>query len=211
VTIYRFPTPKFKVLMNLNFLIITLRLIKGVIIMGRKQTRINTLHGHTLENLIKLEQENTSKYSRRALRAVIMRYQGIDIYNIQNILGVSRVTVLSYINSWNSLGIDSIEDNRGGSESSFTDEMLKDITLILTTKDPREFGYLSSVWSINRVRDYLEHKYGRLYSSETIRQVLISLGFSYKRGQYHPTLADPEKQIAFKKNAKDTKYCRRFF
>ncbi len=40
--------------------------------MGRKQTKITTLHKYTLESLIKLEQEHTSKYSRRALRAVIM-------------------------------------------------------------------------------------------------------------------------------------------
>lgn len=179
--------------------------------MGRKQTRINTLKNHTLEDLIQLEQENTSKYSRRALRAVMMSYQGIHLDDIQKILGVSRATLLSYIKSWNANGLDSIEDGRGGSESSFTDEMLEEIKTILTSKDPREFGYLSSVWSINRVRDHLSNKFGRLYSYERIRQILICLGFSYKRGEYHPTLANPQKQIAFKKNAKDTQYCRRFF
>jgi transposase len=179
--------------------------------MGRKLTKVTALHCHTLEILIKMEQENTSKYSRRALRAVIMSHQGIHLDQIQKILGVSRVTLLSYINSWNSYGLDSIEDERGGSESSFTDEMLQEISYILSSKDPREYGYLSSVWSINRVRDYISNKFGRLYSYERTRQILVELGFSYKRGQYHPTLADPTKQIAFKKNIKDTRYCRRFF
>lgn len=178
--------------------------------MGRKQTKVNNMHNHTIENLIKLEQENTSKYARRALRAVIMSYQGVHLDIIEKALGVSRPTLLSYINAWNSMGLDSIEDGRGGSESSFTDEMLEEIRIILTTKDPREFGYLSSVWSIDRVRNHVANKFGRLYSYERTRQILIGLGFYYKRGEYHLTLANPQKQIAFKKNEKDTKYCRRF-
>ncbi|WP_454052083.1 helix-turn-helix domain-containing protein [Clostridium sp. Marseille-Q7071] len=179
--------------------------------MERKQTQVATLHNHTLENLIKLEQEHTSKYSRRALRAVIMSYQGIHLDDIERILNVSRVTLLTYIKSWNKNGLDSIEDGRGGSESSFTNEMLDEIRMILTTKDPREFGFISSVWSIDRVREYVDKKFGRLYSYERTRQIMIELGFSYKRGEYHPTLADPQKQIAFKKNAQDTPYCRKLF
>jgi len=179
--------------------------------MGRKQTKVNTLHDHTIESLIKLEQQHTSKYARRALRAVIMSFQNIHLNDIEKILGVSRMTILSYINSWNSVGLTSIEDGRGGSESSFTNEMLDEIKIILTSKDPREFGFISSVWSINRVREHLANKFGRLYSFERTRQIIISLGFSFKRGEYHPTFADPEKQIAFKKNAKNTQYCRRFF
>lgn len=179
--------------------------------MGRKQTKVNTLHNHTIESLIKLEQEHTSKYARRALRAVIMSFEDIHLDDIQKVLGVSRPTLLSYINSWNSVGLPSIEDGRGGSESSFTDEMLSEINILLTSKDPKEFGFISSVWSIDRIREHLANKFGRLYSFERTRQIIIDLGFSFKRGEYHPTFADPEKQLAFKKNAKNTQYCRRFF
>lgn len=59
------------------------------------------MHDHTIESLIKLEQEHTSKYARRALRAVIMSFQNIHLDDIEKILGVSRMTLLNYINSCN--------------------------------------------------------------------------------------------------------------
>lgn len=77
--------------------------------------------------------------------------------------------------------------------------MLNDITMTLTTKDPRDFGFESSCWNINRVAESIEEKYNRLYSYERMRQIILSLNSSYKRGQYHPTLSDST-QDAFKKN-----------
>ena len=47
---------------------------------------------------------------------------------------------------------------------------------------------------------YIADTFGKEYSSEWIRQMLIKLGFSYKRGQYMPTKGDPELQEAFKKS-----------
>jgi transposase len=179
--------------------------------MGRKQTRVTTLHNNSLETLIEIEEQSTSKFTRRVLRTVIMSYQGIHIEDIVKSIGVAKSAILRYIHDWNEAGLESIEDARGGSVSSVTDEMLKDITMILTTKDPREFGFVSSCWSIKRIAEYIDDKYSRLYSYERMRQIIQSLNFSYKRGQYHPTLANPKAQEAFKKNDQDTQYCRKIF
>lgn len=48
---------------------------------------------------------------------------------------------------------------------------------------------------------YIADTFGKEYSSEWIRQMLIKLGFSYKRGQYMPIKGDLEPQEAFKKAA----------
>jgi transposase len=168
--------------------------------MGRKQTRVTTLHDNSLKTLIKIEEQSSSKFTRRALRTVIMSYQDIHIEDIVKSIGVAKATILRYIHDWNELGLESIEDARGGSESSVTDEMLNDITVALTTKDPRDLGFESSCWSIKRVAEYIDEKYNRLYSYERMRQIILSLNFSYKRGQYHPTLSNPKAQEAFKKN-----------
>lgn len=42
--------------------------------MGRKQTRVTTLHDNSLKTLIKIEEQSSSKFTRRALRTVIMSY-----------------------------------------------------------------------------------------------------------------------------------------
>jgi len=41
---------------------------------------------------------------------------------------------------------------------------------------------------------YIADTFAKEYSSEWIRQMLIKLGFSYKRGQYMPTKGNPELQ-----------------
>ncbi|WP_278279707.1 IS630 family transposase [Clostridium sp. DMHC 10] len=69
-------------------------------------------------------------------------------------------------------------------------------------KDPREFGFNASTWSIDRMREHIRDKYGRLYSYERMRQIIKSLNNSYKRAEYHPTLANAEAQKCFKKIAK---------
>lgn len=97
--------------------------------------------------------------------------------------------------------MNSIIDNRGGSESSFTDEMLKDLKDVVLSKSPETFGYMHSSWTTALLAQYIEDKYGKSYSQEWIRQLLISLDFSFKRGQYKPTKGDAELQAIFKKIA----------
>jgi hypothetical protein len=52
--------------------------------------------------------------------------------------------VLKYLNLWNEKGIDALIDNRGGSESSFTDEMRKDLNETLKNHKPSDFGFIRS-------------------------------------------------------------------
>lgn len=169
--------------------------------MARKLVEVKTLHGLTIEELIALEEQQTKKSIKSLLRAVIMRYKGIHTAEIQSILGKSRPMITGYINKWNELGTDALVDNRGGSTSTFTDEMVEDLRHTVLCKDPRDFGFLSATWDTIMLSQYIANTFGKEYSSEWIRQMLIKIGFSYKRGQYKPTKGDPELQERFKKNS----------
>jgi transposase len=179
--------------------------------MGRKATKVTDLKDIPLDQLRALEASLTNKYSQNVLKTIVMSYLGVHISKIEEIIGVSRASVLSYIHKWNELGIKSINDHRGGSISSFTNEMLNYIQDTLINRDPREFGFNASTWSINRMREHLKDKYGRLYSYERMRQIIKLLNNSYKRAEYHPTLANVEDQKRFKKNRKIDNPCRKFF
>ena len=87
--------------------------------MGRKLLEVTTLHGFTIDELIKLEESYQKKSIKHLIRTVIMRHQGIHTEEIQHILGKSRPTITGYINKWNKYGIDALVDNRGGSVSTF--------------------------------------------------------------------------------------------
>ncbi len=167
--------------------------------MGRNLLEVTTLHGFTIEELIDLEEKHQKKSIKSLLRTVIMRSRGIHTEEIQHILGKSRATIIGYINKWNKYGIDALVDNRGGSVSTFTDEMLEDLRDTVLNKSPKDFGYLSATWDTHMLSEYVANTFSKDYSSEWIRQMLIKIGFSYKRGQYMPTKGDPELQEAFKK------------
>jgi len=168
--------------------------------MGRKLLEVTTLHGLTIEELIALEEKHQKKSLKSLLRTVIMRYKGIHTEEIQHILGKSRPAVIGYINKWNKYGMNALVDNRGGSVSTFTDEMLDELRDTVLNKSPKDYGYLSSTWDTHMLSEYITNTFGKDYSSEWIRQMLIKIGFSYKRGQYMPTKGDPELQEAFKKS-----------
>ena len=162
--------------------------------MGRKLLEVTTLHGFTIDDLIKLEESHQKKSIKSLIWTVIMRYQGIHTEEVQHILGKSRPTITEYINKWNKYGLDALVDNRGGSISTFTDEMLEDLKDTVLNKSSKDFGFLSSTRDTHMLSKYITDTFAKEYSSEWIRQMLIKLGFSYKRGQYMPTKGNPELQ-----------------
>lgn len=168
--------------------------------MAMHLVEVKTLHGYTISELNEIINSTDSKFSRSLLSAVIMRYNGIHTNDIMKTLCRTRAAITTYIKKWNEYGIDSIIDGRGGSESSFTVEMLSDLKDVVQNKSPEAFGYNRSTWTTALLAQYIENKYDKTYSQEWIRQILISLNFSYKRGQYKPTKGDPELQASFKKN-----------
>lgn len=108
--------------------------------MGIPSIKIESLHRYTINDLLDIQNKSKSKFVRALISAVIMRYNGVSTDTIVNILCKSRVIVLKYLHLWNEKGIDSLIDNRSGSESSFTDEMRKDLYNTLKNNKPSDFG-----------------------------------------------------------------------
>lgn len=176
--------------------------------MGRKNIKVESLYGLTVEDLNKISNASKSNYTKTLIQAVIMRYNEIPTMTIVKTLSKSKPTVVGYINKWNSLGIASIADQRGGNvESKITEEIAEDVRSIVTSQSPHDFGYEQNRWSTTLIAKYIEDKYGPKYSKVWISKLLKNLGFSYKRGIYKPTLGDPELQDSFKKNDLITGYC----
>lgn len=169
--------------------------------MGRKNTKIESLYGLSIKDLNKIANESKSSYTRGLIQAVILRYNDVPTSTIVKTLGKSKATVVSYINKWNTKGIVAISDQRGGNvKSKITDEIAEDVKNIITNKSPHDFGYEQNKWNSLLLARYIEDKYGYKYSKVWMTKLLKSLGFSYKRGVYKPTLGNPELQSSFKKN-----------
>lgn len=179
--------------------------------MGRKGIEITSLYGLTIEKLKKMRNSSDDEFARNVLNAVIMRYEGISTVNISKFLLKSKQTIIDYIKRWNSKGLKSLEDKRGGSEGTFSAEMVDDLINTVLNTHPNDFGFIGNVWTCPLLVEYIYQNYGEKYSKEYIRILLRRNNLSYKRAQRKPTKADKVEQEAFKKNESPSPYSRKFF
>lgn len=178
--------------------------------MGRKSFGIERLHGYKIEDLIELKNSIDSKYSRLVLTVVTMRYYGQSNTDIIAATGLSKPSIVNHIKEWNAYGMESIKDNRGGSESKLEPEIVDDLIYVAINKSPADFEFTCYNWSCELLSLYIEKTYGIKVSGETIRITLISNNLSYKRAQARPTKANKDEQEAFKKNFRNTRHFRVF-
>lgn len=178
--------------------------------MGRPAIQVKTLHNYTIEELIELKNSTTSKYTRLALTAITMRYQGYSNTEIIEATNLSKVSIVAHIKDWNSHGIASIEDHRGGRESTLTPRVVDNLIYVVLNKSPMDFKFIGHTWSCSLLALYIKQTYGIEVSTTTIWTILKANNLSYKRAQARPTKADKAEQEAFKKNFRNTDYFRVF-
>lgn len=95
--------------------------------------------------------------------------------------------------------MEAAKDHRGGSKSSFTEDMPKDIDDAVRNRRPIDHGYDRNRWDTRVLLRYVHSTYRREYSCERIRQMLHELGFSFKRNTKRPTRANKQAREGFKK------------
>ena len=130
-----------------------------------------------------------------------MLLEGNSVKQIADFLAVRVVTVYTYINRWNALGISSLEDYRGRTPSNckMTAEMEHDLLEVVQYKIPNDFGFLGNVWTAKLLSDYLYQNYGERLFPQCIRDTLHKNNFSFKRAPKRPSKGVKSEQEAFKK------------
>jgi transposase len=169
------------------------------------------LHNYSIVELIDLKNSTNSKYTRLALTAITMRYQGYSNSQIIETTNMSKVSIVAHIKDWNIHGIKSVEDQRGGNRpTSLTPRMVDDLNFVVLNKKPTDYNFIGHTWTCSLLVLYVKHTYGINVSTTTIWETLKSKNLSYKRAQAKPTKANKADQEAFKKNFSNTRYFRVF-
>ena len=179
--------------------------------MGRRGMEVESLYGFTTKELKRMRNTHKDEFARNVLTAVVMRYEGVSTIKIAEFLLKSKQTIIDYIKRWNSKGLKALEDQRGGSEGTFSAEMLDDLINTVLHTRPNDFGFIGNVWTCPLLVEYIYQNYGERYSKEYIRILLIRNNLSYKRAQRKPTKASKVEQQTFLKNEDPSAYCRKFF
>ena len=131
----------------------------------------------------------------RAQMVLLSAEQGLKAEEIAAIVRESAVTVLTWLKRYRAEGIEGLQDApRAGRSTTVTEEFRKYL-LESVRRRPRSLGLAFSMWTLQRLADYLAEKTGIRVSDETIRRELAKKDIVFSRPQHTISSPDPEYQI----------------
>ena len=131
----------------------------------------------------------------RAQMVLLSAEQGLKAEEIAAIVRESAVTVLTWLKRYLAEGIEGLQDApRAGRSTTVTEEFRKCL-LESVRRRPRSLGLAFSMWTLQRLADYLAEKTGIRVSDETIRRELAKEDIVFSRPQHTISSPDPEYQI----------------
>lgn len=137
----------------------------------------------------------TTKDPRRRTRAQLVflaAEQGLKVLQIARIVRESEATVLRWLKRYRAEGAEGLQDApRPGRPSPLT-KAYKDALLAAVRRRPRSCGLPFSLWTLQRLVEYLAEQTGIRVSDETVRRALKHAGMVLSRPQHQISSPDPE-------------------
>lgn len=139
-----------------------------------------------------------SKDGRIRLRAQIVLLaaeQGMVAPRIAAIVRLNEESVRKWLKRYQAEGIEGLKDNpRPGMEPRVTEEYRTKLVNAVRRR-PRSLGLPFSMWTLQRLADYLAEETGLRVSYETVRRYLALAGMVMSRPQHKVSSPDPEYEI----------------
>ena len=161
-----------------------------------KRIQIPPLNKEQLSELEELYQKTDKpRYRTRAQMVLLSSEQGLKAEEIAQIVRESDITVLRWLKRYLAEGIEGLKDApRPGRNAVVTEEYRKRL-LEVVRRRPRSLGLEYSMWTLQRLSDYLAEETGIRLSSETVRRELAKEGIVFSRPQHTISSPDPEYQV----------------
>jgi transposase len=135
-----------------------------------------------LFEFLKSEKEYIKKRAHLLILSGIQRYK---VPEISKIVNIHPNHLRKWIHRYNRYGLKVIlESPKTGKKKKFQDNVKKRIIDIVMTS-PRKLGLLFSLWTLNKIKQYLEEKkiVDRI-SHETIRRILKETNIDIRKIKY---------------------------
>jgi transposase len=136
------------------------------------------------EELASIEQViHDSKNVRVVKRATGLRllHRGHPPAEVAAMLMVSLATVHNWHHRFHTHGIAGLEDAPKSGRPRVADEEYCRVLEEALEASPAVYGYDFAIWTIDRLREYLEAKTGKQLSRERFRALLADLDYVYRR------------------------------
>jgi transposase len=131
----------------------------------------------------------------RAQMILLSAEQGLKVPQIAAIVRESEATVLRWLKRYVAEGIEGLQDApRPGRPSEITAEY-RTALLAAARRRPRSLHLPFSLWTLQRLADYLAEHTGLRVSDETIRRALKQAEIVLSRPQHKISSPDPDYQV----------------
>jgi transposase len=131
----------------------------------------------------------------RAQMILLSAEKRLNTEEIAEIVRESSVTVLRWLHRYIAEGIQGLMDSpRAGRSSVVTDEFRKRL-LEVVRRRPRSLNLEYSMWTLQRLVDFMAEDTGIRVSTETVRRALAKEGIVFSRPQHTISSPDPEYQV----------------
>lgn len=158
--------------------------------------RIPPLNKEEQEALEQLYRKtNLPRVRTRAQMVLLSSEQGLKAEEIAAIVRESAVTVLSWLKRYMAEGLEGLQDAPRAGRRLVVTEAFRKKLLESVRRRPRSLGLAYSMWTLQRLADYLAEQTGIRVSDETIRRELAKEGIVFSRPQHTISSPDPEYQV----------------
>ena len=151
------------------------------------------------EQILELEQlyrkTEVPRVRTRAQMVLLSAEKKLTAEEIADIVRESSVTVLRWLHRYIAEGIQGLLDApRSGRSSILTNEFRKRL-LEVVRRRPRSLELEYSMWTLQRLVDFMAEDTGTRVSTETIRRALAKEDIVFNRPQHTISSPDPEYQV----------------
>jgi transposase len=134
----------------------------------------------------------TPRLRTRAQMILLAAEQGLKVPHIALIVRESEATVLRWLKRYRAEGIEGLQDApRPGRPLEIT-TVYRAGLLAAVRRRPRSLHLPFSLWTLQRLADYLAERTGLRLSDETVRRALKEEGIVLSRPQHQISSPDPE-------------------
>jgi len=131
----------------------------------------------------------------RAQMVLLSAEKKLKVDEIADIVRESSVTVLRWLHRYMAEGIQGLLDApRAGRSSILTYEFRKRL-LEVVRRRPRSLGLDFSMWTLQRLADFMAEDTGIRVSTETLRRALAKEDIVFSRPQHTISSPDPDYQV----------------
>jgi transposase len=138
----------------------------------------------------------------RAQMVLLSAEQGLTVADIAPIVREDRSTVWRWLKRYLAEGVEGLKDEpRAGRPAEVTPAFRTELVAAVRRR-PRSLGLPFSLWTLQRLVDYLAEKIGVRIGIETMRQGLKKAEIVLSRPQHKISSPDPEYQVKKRRSKK---------